>query len=201
MLVVLATMLFIVALCTRNILLSLVLSFTIGALYTLLIKLNHFVCRKINRQREPFGINSSIRNVDYLLIGDYCDIKKYVPWDKSHVALFAPGRSYEGAFQILRNTHSILKEEGGTVVITIGKGKKPYTVFDVPFFHELTVKQYGLEKLRKKSRYPIIFAPINSLKFLMGGTRNSFKISENVSEELRAFCAERNYHLLLLKKI
>lgn len=171
------------------------------ALYLMAAVLNELICRKINRQREPFGINSSIRNVDYLIIGDYCDIEHYVPEGMSHLALFAPGRSYEASFQLLRHTHSILKEEGGTVIMTIGKGKKPFTVFDIPLFHEITIRKYGLQRLQKMSRFPLIAEPLNSLKFLGGGYKNAYISSVDVPSELRTFCDERNYRLIFLKKV
>lgn len=171
-------------------------------LYFVATALNELVCRKINRQREPFEINSSVRNVDYLIIGDYCDTKKYVPDGMTYIELFAPERSYKAAFQLLRHTHSILKEEGGTVVVTTGKRGKNYTVFDIVFFHEITIKRYNLELLKKMSRFPIIAEPLNSLKFLMGmGTQNNYMFSEDVPPELRDFCDERGYRLIFLKKV
>lgn len=169
-------------------------------LYLTATVLNELVCRKINRQREPFGINSNIRNVDYLIIGDYCDVKNYVPRGKTYVKLFAPGRSYEAAFQLLRHTHSILKEVGGTVVMTIGKGKKSYTVFDIAFFHEITIKKNNLQLLKKLSHFPLLIEPFNSLKFLREGIQSNYISTEDVPPELRTFCVERSYRLLFLKK-
>ena len=164
--------------------------------------LNELVCRKINLQREPFGINSTIRNVDYLIIGDYCEVKKYVPKGKSHIEFFAPGRSYPSAFQVLRHTHSILKEEGGTVIMTIGKGKKAYTVFDIALFHEITIKKYGLQLLKIMSRFPLFAEPLDSIRFLAGrGIQSTYIFWEDVPSELRIFCDERNYKLILLKKV
>lgn len=179
----------------------LVIAIGCGAFLTIVL-LNELICRKIDRQREPFGINSTIRNMDYLFIGDYCDIKKYVPKGMSHIEFFAPERSYQAAFQVLRHTHSILKEEGGTVVITIGKGKKSYTVFDIALFHEITIEKYSLQILKKMSRFPLIVEPLNSLKFLAGrGTHNVYISSEDVPLELKSFCAERGYRLIFLKKV
>ena len=171
-------------------------------LYLTAAVLNELVRWKIDRQKEPFGINSRIRNVDYLIIGDYCDVKDHVPDEASHIEFFAPGRSYQAAFQILRHTHSILKEEGGTVIMTIGKGKKLYTVFDIAFFHEITIRKYGLQMLKKLSRFPLVAEPLNSLRFLVGGgTHSTYISSDNVPSDLRTFCDERNYRLILLKKV
>ena len=182
---------------TKNILFS-VIGFV---LFLFGIVLNELVRRKIGRQREPFGIYSSIRNVDYLVIGDYCDVKKYIPEGMTHLELFAPGRSYEAAFQLLRHTHSILKEDEGTVVMAIGEGKKSYTVFDIVFFHEITIKKYGLERVRKMAHFPLIAEPINSLKFLIEwGTKRAYTVSKDIPSELRTFCDERRYRLIFLKK-
>lgn len=180
---------------------SIPITFCGCVLYLMVAILNERVYKKINRQREPFGINSNVRNVDYLLIGDYCDTKNYVSEGMSHVELFAPGRSYEAAFQLLRHTHSILKEEGGTVIMTIGKGKKSYTVFDILFFHEITIKKYSLQLLKKLSRFPLAVEPLNSFKFLVGGIQNNYISTEDVPPELRTFCDERSYRLLFLKKV
>ena len=148
---------------------------------------------------EPFGTYSDVRNVDYLVIGDYCNIRDYVPEGYSYVQITAPNRGYNSAFQILRHTHSILKEEGGTVVMSIGNSRKAFTLFDTQFLHPITIKKYKLEGLCKRSRFPLMFEPIASLRFLWGGY-SAYRFSQDIPVELNVFCKERSYKLIYLEK-
>lgn len=148
---------------------SLFITAIIYVSYFFIMVLNEIVRIKMNKTRELFDIFSSVRNIDYLIIGDFCVARDYVPNKSSYVQIFAPGRGYNSAYQILRHTHSILKEEKGVVIMTIGESKKDFTIFDVPFLCSLTIKKYNLEDLCKKSKFPVIFAPINSIRFLGGG--------------------------------
>ncbi len=160
-----------------------------------LILLNEATRKKLQSFHKPFDTFSEIRNVDYLIIGDQCDPQEFVPEDKTYVQIAAPDRGIRSAYQILRHTHSILKEEGGAVIMTCGKSKKEFSIFDIPFLHPVTIKKYHLENLKMKSNLPILFAPIASLKFLIGGTQHTYTAMRDVDEELITFCEERNYSL------
>lgn len=158
------------------------------------------VWRKMKGMSAPFGTFSNIRNVDYLIIGDFCKAKDYVPEGSSYVQVAAPGRGLNSSYQILRHTHSILKEEGGNVVIAIGKSKKDFMIFDMPFLHPITIKKYHLERLRKMSKLTFIFSPIDSIRFLLGGGYSTYVPVQKVDSELASFCAERDYSLICLEK-
>lgn len=164
-----------------------------------LFLLNECVFNKINKYHIPFLPNSEIRNVDYLVIGEFIDVSKYVPEGCSHVRISAPSRSYNSSWQILRHTHSILKENGGTVIISAGKSKRDFTIFDVPFLHRITIKKFHLEYLAKLSKFPIFISPIDSLFFLLNNNKSSGKYDVIYPpEELSDFCRERNYSLIYL---
>lgn len=169
-------------------------------LYFAAASLNELVRKKAERMSKPFGVYSAIRNVDYLVIGGCCNAKDYVPAECSYVQIAAPGRGYHSSFQILRHTHSILKEEGGTIIIAIGKSRNVFTVFDIPFLHPVTIKKYRLERLCRRSKFPLIFAPIASVKFMFG-RGSMYQLLQDVPDELKTFCDERNHKLLCLKEI
>lgn len=172
----------------------------LGILYFLLVFLNEGVCRKMYYMHKPFEVYSEIRNVDYLLIGDFCNADNYVPKESTYVQISAPNRGFNSSYQILRHTHSILKEKGGTVIMAIGNNKKNFMIFDIPFLHNITIKKYNLEGLRVMSRFPFFFAPIDSLRFLWGGV-SKYAPTQNTDEELSRFCKERDYKIIYLEKV
>jgi len=108
-------------------------------LIILIALLDYAVRNKMRTMSAPFDIFSNVRNVDYLVIGDFCRAEDYVPKGKTYVQIAAPGRSLNSSFQILRHTHSILKENGN-VIIPIGNSKKDFMIFDMPFFTRLQSK-------------------------------------------------------------
>lgn len=158
------------------------------------------VWRKMKGMSAPFGTFSNIRNVDYLIIGDFCNAEDYVPKGSSFVQVAAPGRGLNSSYQILRHTHSILKENGGNVVIVLGKSKKEFTIFDMPFLHPITIKKYHLELLKMKSKLTFIFAPLDSVRFLLGSV-SKYSLVQSADAELASFCAERGYSLTCIEKI
>lgn len=170
------------------------------ALIILGVFLTYAVRNKMRKMSAPFATFSNVRNVDYLVIGDFCKAEDYVPEDKTYVQVAAPGRSLNSSLQILRHTHSILKEEGGNVVIAIGNSKKDFLIFDMPFLHSITIKKFRLERLQKMSKYAFVFSPIESIRFLSGGGYSTYTPVQNVDAELAAFCEERGYSLICLKK-
>lgn len=129
--------------------------------------MNLIIVSKMRKECAPFNAMSKIRNVDYLVIGDQCKIKEIVPIGKTYVQIAAPGRSFTSSFEILRHTFSILKDNGGVVVI-VGKkkSKEKYTIFDLPYFHQVTLKRLGLQRKRILTYIPIIISPIKSIKIL-----------------------------------
>ncbi len=174
-----------------------------AAVYGLMLAvlaLCYAVRRKMQKIAAPFGSFSPVRNVDYLVIGDCIDPAACVPQGATFVQVAAPDRSRNASYQILRHTHSILKEEGGNVVIAIGRGKADFTLFDMPFLHPITVKKYHLEGKQRMSRLAFLFAPIASIRFLVGRP-HAFRPAEDVDAQLAAFCQERGYTLTCLERI
>lgn len=180
---------------------NIMFTITIEILYGVAYLFNWIVIKKIYIQKEPLSVYSEIRNVDYLIIGEYCKTSLLpITKEDSYIEILSPARSYEASYQILRHTHSILKE-GGTVIISVGKKKKGYTVFDIPFFHEITIKELKLNRLKKMSHIPFLFSPLRSIKLIIGQEEHNMHLNtKGVPSELRAFCEERNYNLIFLNK-
>lgn len=146
-----------------------VVALLVVGIYLLIAAVNEMTRSKMKRESFPFSTQSSVRNVDFLVIGDYCNVREFIPEGSTVVRICAPGRGYCSSWQLLRHTHSILKENGGTVIMAIGKSKKNFLLFDIPFLHTITIKKYHLEGLCKRSKMPFYFAPFDSLNFLLGG--------------------------------
>lgn len=176
-------------------------TFIIFFVEVVVMYINSKVRNKMRQMHAPFTTKSNIRNVDYLVIGDCINAIECVPENKSYVQIAAPGRSEKSCYQILRHTHSILKENGGTVIFAFGNGKEEFTLFDAPFLHYITIKKYHLEGLKMKSAFPIIFAPIRAINMVFGGGYSTYTQVDNTDAELMKFCADRNYSLICYKKL
>lgn len=164
--------------------------------------LNDAVIRKMNRQKEPFGPRSHIRNVDSLIIGDVSDnIKKNLSGDGTRVCIHIPDCSLVAAYEVLRHTFSILKECGGTAIIIVSQKNiegKFYSIFDAGFYHIVTLNRLKLKKYINRGYLPIIFAPLRSIKFLFGIGLSEVKEIEMLPKEMEEFCMEREIALKIL---
>lgn len=152
---------------------------------------------QVIRQVRVFYPTSQIRNVDYLIIGDM-----YKPTDinlsgKKVVHIYAPRRTLIAAYEILRHTYSIIKENG-TVVVALNRknvGLNKYNIFDIPFFHPITIKKLGLLNLKKWSRLPILIAPMITFRMICGCGKG-YKTCECPNKEIVDFCLERSIDLV-----
>lgn len=159
--------------------------------------LNRSAVRKLLRQKKPFEIGGKIRNVDYLIIGDFIDPASVVPTDKTYVQIKAPNRSLTASFEILRHTSSILDEDHGNVIIAVKNinKKKPYSVFDIPFLYDLTMKKLGLGKMNQFANFPLLVNPLSTIKFILNYQIRNWKESSCPDKEIDLFCEERNINL------
>ena len=175
--------------------------YILGILLPCVLLLNWLVKNKLEKQRRPFYPHSLIRNVDYLIIGDMCDASEIVPEGSTYVQIAAPGRGLAASYEILRHTFSILKENGGNAVIVVKRRnseKEKYSLFDVGFFHTVTINKLGLEDKIMMSKLPFVFSPIKSLVFLLG-IRKVKNIKDYHNEEIERFCAEREIGIRILE--
>lgn len=152
------------------------------SMYTalLILLLNFFTLQKIQASLAVFDASSKVRNLDYLIIGDLCADKVFIPEGKRAVRLAAPGRSLGASYEILRHTFGILKETGGTAVLAVCGEKMEsceYTVFDLPVFclSPTSVSRLHLEKMKRQAAYPFLVKPVSSLRLLTSfGSGKSF---------------------------
>ena len=149
--------------------------YVVGIILIVFDFLNEAVQWKMRKERAPFDSYSRIRNVDYLVIGDICNINDIVPEKNSYVQITAPQRSITASYEILRHTFSILKEYGGIAVIVDAQKKNDYTTFDIPYFHEVTIERLRLEKPVKLRYFPILTNPIKSIKYLFAKGKKVFQ--------------------------
>ena len=148
---------------------------------------------QVVRQVRAFYPMSQVRNVDYLIIGDMYKPSDIDLSEKEVVHIYAPQRTLIAAYEILRHTFSIVKENG-TVVFAINRrnvGSNKYTVYDIPFFHEITIRKLRLQKLRRWSKFPIFVAPMMTIRMILGFC-DGYKICECPSKEISDFCLERS---------
>lgn len=155
--------------------------------------MNIRVKKTIDKQVTPFDTYSEIRNVDYLIIGDMYKLPQNIK-SADYVHIFAPNRTLYACFEILKHTHSILKK-GGKVIFAIKKNnvdKKEYSLFDIPFFHYITIRLQNLEILKRKYSRPVINAFFESLLICANIFSKGYKI-EKAPEDVALFCNERGY--------
>ena len=172
----------------------------VWAIAVLMMWINLCAFRINRKQAAPFDAKSDVRNVDMLIIGDM--VNPEAVQAKRYVQICAPGRGLRACYEILRHTHSILDDESGKscVVIAVKKScmnRESFSVFDMPFFHTITVKKYGLDKLRRLQKLPIIAEPLESLRLLLGVKSRNYHEDYNLPQEISAFCDERGYRLRL----
>ncbi len=163
--------------------------------------LNLYVSKKIYYQAQPFSSRCTVRNVQYLLIGDLCQPDNFIPTGSTYIQIAAPGRSLKACYEILRHTFSILDEGNAHVIFVIRKKyfSKKYTLFDYPLFllSPISVKRLGLTKDIWKLNIPIFAAPIKSLEYLIN-LKGHYKYPLlSLPSEITAFCKERNISLTI----
>ena len=170
----------------------------VWAIAVLMMWINLRAFRINRKQAAPFDAKSDVRNVDMLIIGDM--INPDAAQAKRYVQICAPGRGLRACYEILRHTHSILDDESGKSCVVIAvksesRKRDSFSVFDVAFFHTITIKKYALDWLCRMERYPILIEPMGSLRVMLGiKSRNYHEISCPMPE-LEAFCNERGYVL------
>lgn len=158
--------------------------------------LNRKAVISLQVQKEPFKNGGSVRNIKYLMIGDMIDPSSVVPPNCSYVQIKAPGRGKKASFEILKHTFSILDEDDGIVIITAKKNAvDSFTVFDYPFFHELTFNRYHIECPHLFLRFPLLKYPLATIQLALNHYQNGWKETVCSDSELNKFCRQRNIKL------
>ena len=170
------------------------------AVITFLVWVNFRAFRKNKEQTGPFGAYSDVRNVNILIIGDMIDPKIVADTGKSFVQICAPGRGLRSCMEILKHTHSILDDESRESCVVIAlKGsnmnKSGFSVFDMPFFHRITREKYGLERLCRLERFPVLYEPFGIFSAAFGMKSRDYHEEQSFSPEIQKFCQERGYRV------
>ena len=162
-----------------------------------LMLLDWRVVRKIYGQMKPFGAQSRIRNVDCLVIGETVDVQNIMPENcRSYTQIKVPDLTEEGAYQILRRTHSILKGQGIVVIPLkeVNLSKKKVRLMDLLFLHDISAKELGFEKLSKVKKYALFFNPISCIKMLFNKDESGYHEKfVGGGTAIIDFCKERGY--------
>lgn len=162
--------------------------------------INLYVYKMIKTNVHQLNANGIIRNVDYLIIGEQYDYKELIPEQASSFVVLSPKRSLTASFEILKHTFSILKDKGTVIILDKGFRGDEYTVFDIPYFHPVTIRRLKLDKLKKVSIIPLLVSPISTLKMVFPLHRNAGICEELCPmKEIVNFCIERDIQLTYLK--
>lgn len=190
------------------VIIALVLRFEVVAPIVLVAVLcavaNVVVVRKTREQSQPFSHKSTIRNVDYLVIGDLCNPCELVPEGSNYVAVCSPGRSLASSYEILRHTYSILNEDTPNVIIIVRRKhlQDGYTAFDLSIFSmsPISVKRLGVEALCKKEKLLLLYYPTRTIQLLLGCKRQYTIALQEIPQEIQDYCQERLINLQILTR-
>ena len=141
------------------------------------------------------------RNYDVLIIGENCNIDCT---DKKVIRFCSPNRSMLASNELVRRLYSLVDEENGKIVICCREKlleSKKITALDVPYLHEMQLAKYDIGRARIKKFLPLLFAPIDTLLYLMGIKRKVTTIGHPIPDYLLRFCNDRikNIELVLTK--
>lgn len=141
------------------------------------------------------------RNYDVLIIGENSDIDCS---DKKVIRFCSPNRSMLASYELVRRLYSLVDEENGKIVICCREKlieSKKITALDVPYLHEMQLAKYGIGKAKIKKFLPMLFAPIDTLLYLIGMKRKVTTMEYPIPDYLLDFCQNRikNIEVILTK--
>lgn len=145
--------------------------------------------------KNPGTFTEKRRNFDVLIIGDMYDVRGIIPRDKTYLQFDAPDRTLFASFLILQCKFSWLREGAGKCIILCKKSnekKKTVSVCDAPFLHTIVLKKYKLERLQRDLKLPLLFHPLQVLKFFCGRKYTVSYIEKCPLPEIEDFCKQRD---------
>lgn len=120
--------------------------------------INHLIKRKVLMQ-VPNQIIYKERNFDYLIIGDICNVENTLPQGSRFLKFTSCNRTLFASFLILKRMYSYLKK-GGIVILVLKDNnidENKVSLYEYPFLHPVTIKQYHLEYIFKEMSYPLVY--------------------------------------------
>lgn len=169
-------------------------------LVAVVIIINKLLKRHLYKNLDVLYNRTSIKEIKTLVIGDNCDIKD-IPIDRDSTVFFqSADRSFNASYQIFMHVESLLENGGRLIFINDTKvNQEAITIFDIFYLHPITRKELKIEELTLKSKYPLMYEPIKSLKNILRLNKKGFKQIE-CKDNLYQFCKERNIELVYLSK-
>ena len=162
--------------------------------------LNEKIANHPNLALSVLHNRKEIVPIHTLFIGDTCSdelVNQYKHGNALRVQF--PDRSLGASYHIFMHIESVLEENGSVVILHDRKVQHDnLTFFDLPFIHFITIKETGMEGWQKKFARPLLYAPIRSIKFLLGNTKTGYRETACPMVELVHFCKERNINLKYL---
>ena len=148
--------------------------------------------------KNPGTFKEKRRNFDVLVIGDMYDVQGIIPGDKTYLLFDAPNRTLFASFLILQCKFSWLREGKGKCIILCkrkNEKSKSISMFDVPFLHKILLKQYGIKRQLIELNYPLLFHPLQVLKFVCEKKHFTSSIEKCPFPEIEEFCKQRDIEL------
>lgn len=161
------------------------------------------------KEMVPDIFRDDKRNYEALNIGS---AKKYLPKQDTKMNIYAPNRSIYSSFLILQRLHSFVKQKGDINIYfdfntdTVEK----ISTSDMYFLHPITLNEIGIPNNIVTYYFPILVAPIYSMKFLLWRLlgislqfnqvkKNLIKINEieRYIESVISFCLERELNVTI----
>ena len=162
--------------------------------------INKQAVAKLKNQYAVFSPQSSTRNVDCLLVGDMVLADRFTESGTSVVQLAAPGRGFFSDYELIRHAHSILKDGGSIIVAYYAKNAdKGLSIFDYPIFHQITFEKYHCTDKKKRMQFPLLFAPVRTLRFLYGPSAKDGTLKYREFPAIDSFCEERGYNVTYIE--
>lgn len=170
-----------------------VILFIIGGCFAI----NFILYAKLKRNVNEMNATGTIRNVDYLIIGENFDLSGLIDASSSKFQILSHGRVLCASKEILRHTFSILKEEGTVILLDKGSDIRKFTCFDTMWFHDVTIKRLGLKWEKELNKFPLFLAPIKSICILLniGNRRWLPREMKCPDESIVEFCSKRGLNL------
>lgn len=168
-----------------------------------------FVANKIVRKiiatsTSKLSSKRDVKKYSTIVIGDNCSKEIFLPLcDRSdNILVFTcPKRSLFASYQILLHSFSVLEEHGTCIIVGNGGcNHKELSLFDLPFLNFITIEELGLEKLKKQSRWPLFFSPVQSILVLLGIQYKNFHNEKDLTkiEDIKKFCSKKSINLIYL---
>ena len=143
---------------------------------------------------------TEIRKIHTLVIGDTCQPEltgKYATGN-THAVQF-PNRSLRASWHIFMHMESVLEENGRLIIIhDNSRPQDKLTIFDLPYLSLITLKELDMEKHQWKLKYPLLWEPFLSFKYLSGHKKDGYEQQNCPLQELNQFCKERGIELIYL---